>query len=135
MLREAEEWWIKVNPWLNRVITFLKFGIPMGRAVGAVYDEVTLDHLKADLDLMDEITQHIPDVATFDTLSAAAPEPDLNHEQRVIGPALRALHSLLTKADAGCAWGGLHKTITPDGNILWLCAEHRKQYEAKPLAI
>jgi hypothetical protein len=91
--------------------------------------------MKADLDLMEEITQHIPDVATFDTLSAAAPEPDLNHEQRIIGPALRALHSFLTKADASSTWGGLHKTITPDGNILWLCAEHRKQYEAKPLAI
>lgn len=135
VLREAEEWWIKVNPWLNRVLTFLKFGLPIGRAIGAVYDEVALDHMKADLDLMDEITQHIPDVATFDALSTAAPEPDLNHEQRVIGPALRALHSFLKKADAACIWGGLQKTITPDGNILWLCAEHRKQYEAKPLAI
>lgn len=107
----------------------------MGRAVGAVYDEVALDRMKADLDLMDEITQHIPDVGTFDTLNTAATEPDLNHEQRIIGPALRALHSFLTKADPTCAWGGLQKTITPDGNILWLCAEHRKQYEAKPLTI
>jgi hypothetical protein len=67
----------------------------MGRAIGAVYDEVALDHMKADLDLMDEITQHIPDVGMFDTLN----------------------------------------TVTPDGNILWFCAEHRKQYEAKPFVI
>src|SRR5258707_296447 len=55
--------------------------------------------------------------------------------RKIIGPALRALHSFRTRADAGRTWGGLQKTITPDGNILWLCAEHRKQYEAKPLVI
>ena len=51
------------------------------------------------------------------------------------GPALRALHSFLVEADPGKNWGGLYETVTPDGNILWLCDIHRQQYEAKPLEL
>ncbi len=134
-LREAEEWWKKVSPWLSHLIKFLKFGVPMGRAFGAIYDEVDVEHMKVQIDLMEEITKCLPEITTSDTLSNAATEPDLNHEQQVIGPALRALHSFLAQADPDHVWGGLHKTLTPDGNILWLCATHRKQYEVRPLKL
>ncbi len=132
-LREAEEWWKNVSPWLNHVIKFLKFGVPMGRAIGAIYDEVDVEHMKAQIDLMEEITQQLSEITSPDTLNDALIDPHLNHEEQVIGPALRALYSFLLKADPGHIWGGLHKTLTPDGNILWLCEEHRKQYEVKPL--
>jgi hypothetical protein len=134
-LREAEEWWIKLNPWLNHVIKFLKFGIPMGKAIGAVYDEIDVDHMQTQIALMEEIAQHVPEAATLDTLSDAVTQPHFKYEQQVIGPALRALYSFLTKADPNCIWGGLHKTLTPDGNILWLCETHHKQYEVKPLTL
>jgi len=56
-------------------------------------------------------------------------------EQRSVGPALRALHTFLKEADPNERWGNLHKVVTPDGNILWLCGQHRQQYEAKQAAI
>ena len=132
-LREAEDWWKKVSPWLNYVIKFLKFGVPMGRAIGAIYDVADTEHMKAQIDLMEEITQQLPGVTSLETLNDTVIEPHLTHEERVIGPALRALYGFLSKADPGHIWGGLYKTLTPDGNILWLCERHRQQYEVKPL--
>jgi internalin A len=62
------------------------------------------------------------------------PETHFQHEQQAIGPALRALHSFLIQADSSKIWGGLDKTQTPDGNILWMCDLHRQPYTVKPLS-
>src|SRR6266436_7567392 len=35
-VRQAEEWWVTLSPWLNYLIKFLQFGIPMGKAIGAI---------------------------------------------------------------------------------------------------
>ena len=64
-----------------------------------------------------------------------AAHPHLTEESEVVGSALRVLHGFLKEADPDRVWGGLRKTLTPDGNILWLCAEHRKVYEVAPLVI
>src|SRR5262249_33284044 len=133
--REAEEGWIKVSPWLNYVVRFLKFGVPLGKTIGALYDEIDVNHMQNHIDLMEQIIQSIPEVAALDRLNSAATQRHADHEQKVIGTAFRTVHSLLVKADPAREWGGLHKTVTPDGNILWLCETHRKQYEVKPLTL
>ena len=134
--REGEEWWIKVSPWLNHVVRFLKFGIPLGKTIWALYDEIDINNMQPYIDLMEQIIQKsIPEVPSLDTLNSAVTQPHLDHEQKVIGPALRTLHSFLNRADPSREWGGLYKTVTPDGNILWLCEAHRKQYEVKPLTL
>jgi hypothetical protein len=132
-LREAKDWWIKVSPWFNHLITALKVAVPMGKAIGDVYDAIDFDHIKNQVALMEEITKNIPQLTNLDTLESTVPESHLHYDQKVVGPALRVLYSFLDKADASHSWGDLQKTVTPDGNILWLCATHRQQYEVKPL--
>lgn len=133
-LREAEEWWIKLNPWLNHLIKFLKFGIPMGKAVGVLYDEVDMDRFQTHIELLEQINQ-FPTIDNLDTVSSSVTQPHIGHEQRTVGSALRALHNFLIQVDPKHTWGGLCKTLTPDGNILWLCETHRQQYEAKQLIL
>ena len=82
---------------------------------------------------MEEITKHLIKLPDLNTLESSVTDPHLHQDQRAIGPALRALHSFLVQADPARIWGGLHKTQTPDGNILWLCETHRQQYAVKPL--
>ena len=50
-----------------------------------------------------------------------------------VGAALRALNHFLNEVDPSQEWSDLRETPTPDGNILWLCPEHREAYIAKPL--
>jgi internalin A len=40
----------------------------------------------------------------------------------------RALEALLTKLDPDRAWGGLSRTVTPEGLTLYLCREHYDAY-------
>ncbi len=130
-LRENEEWWVAISPWLNRLITFLKFAVPMGRAIGGVYDSVDIKPMQADIDLLEEITKSLPEFAASDSMKNVGKQPGTEQIQQTVGPALRVLRSFLDKKDSGRVWGGLYMTPTPEGNILWLCDTHGKQYMPK----
>jgi internalin A len=87
--------------------------------------------LQSYIDLMEEITKELPEIVDLDSMKGMHTQSG----QDAVGPALRALHSLLNEVDPGQKWAGLRKTPTPDGNILWLCGEHYKVYEVKPLQL
>ncbi len=138
-LRKSKEWWTTVGPWLNHLINFLKFAVPMGKAVGVVVEAVDIlpdiKQIQANIDLLEQITQDLPDLASYDSMKDIN-EPTLTDQyQRTVGPALRALHNFLNEVDLSQLWGGLDKIVTPDGNILWLCDKHRQQYVVKPLKL
>jgi len=135
-LRQAEEWWVTVSPWLNHLITFLKFGIPLaGKSLEALLDEADVKKIQNSINLIEEIVKDSPQFPVLDSMDRSTTVPILHKQQEMIGPALRALQSYLDAVDPHRIWGELHMTVTPDGHILWLCAEHRHQYEAKPLQL
>src|SRR6266568_259925 len=138
-LRKSKEWWTTVGPWLNHLINFLKFAVPMGKAVGVVVEAIEIlpdiKQIQANIDLLEQITQDLPDLASHDSMKDMN-EPTLTDQyQRTVGPALRALHNFLNEVDPSQLWGGLDKIVTPDGNILWLCDKHSQQYVVKPLKL
>ncbi len=136
LVRQSEDWWTKISPWLNHLIQFLKFAVPMaGKAAGVAYDEIVMKDLKSSIELMEEITKNIPELPALDSMKRANVVPYIAEDQHVVGPALRVLHNFLRENDPREYWGDLNKIITPDGNILWLCSEHRAQYEVKPLIL
>src|SRR5262249_34411447 len=56
-VRQAEEWWVAVSPWLKHLIEFAKFAVPMAGAVGEVgVDEASFKAMKPDIGLLEEIT-------------------------------------------------------------------------------
>ncbi len=138
-LRKSKEWWTTVGPWLNHLINFLKFAVPMGKAVGVVLDAVDIlpdiKQIQANIDLLEQIAQDLPEFASYDSMKDVDEQMQTDQYQRTIGPALRALHNFLIEADPRQVWGGLYKTPTPDGNILWLCDQHRQQYIVRPLKL
>jgi internalin A len=134
-LRQPEEWWIAVSPWLNHLIKFIKFGVPMGKAVGIVYNEEAMKKMEGNVGLMDEIVKSLPEFTDVRSDSPDAPRNNMAQDQHAVGAALRAIFSFLHKADPQHIWAGLSRTLTPDGNILWLCDTHRQQYEVKPLVL
>ena len=123
-VRQAKEWWVVVSPWLRELTKFLKFAIPMGSAIAGAFDEGAFNQIKGQADLLEQIVQVLPD-ATWQAHGGGLE----------FGAALRALQAFLVEADKNRAWGGLIRTVTPDGSILWLCGHHRKPYEEKALAI
>ena len=134
-LRQTKEWWIKVGPWLKHLITFLKFGVPMAGAVlGVALSDATFKQIEKQVGLLEKITEDLPEIVESDPGSFAEKHQMVGQEQ-VLGPALRVLHSFLKEVDPQEYWDGLHKIVTPDGNILWLCEEHARPYQVQPLQL
>lgn len=136
-LRKGKDWWVTVSPWLNRLINFLKFAVPMFKAIEALYDAEATDvkQLQASIGLMGQITSSLLELPEMDNTKHVIKPSQLDFDQQSIGPALRALQAFLKEIDTNEIWGGLHKILTPDGNILWLCEKHSKQYEVKRLQL
>ncbi len=132
-VRRSEEWWKAVSPWLNHLVTFLKYGIPLGQAIGLVYAAVDVKSMQDTIGMVNQIVSDVPELEAPDGVRAVSGH--LAGGQHVAGAALRALYNLLKEVDPDQTWGGLRKTVTPDGNIFWLCEEHRQQYEVKPLVL
>jgi internalin A len=131
-VRKANEWWRNVRPWVSRLVTFFKYGVPLGKAIGVVYDAVDVKLLEDSISLMEEIVNDVSEFADEGGMESLEAVPE---GQQAVGPALRAIYNFLKEADAEQVWGGLSRVLTPDGNILWLCETHRKQYEVKPLKL
>ncbi len=138
-LRQSEQWWATLSPWLGYLLKFLKYGLPLNQVTGlgdmAGLTEEGLKEIEAGVKLLEQINSDLPRLEEADVLSRMAAHPHLAEESEIVGPALRALHGFLKEADPDRVWGGLRKTLTPDGNILWLCAEHRRVYEVAPLSL
>jgi len=128
-VQQAKEWWVAVSPWLKYTIAFLKCGIPLAGAVGAVVDAVDFKNFEAEIDLLEKMSEDLPDIVESDPGDFAHKQTHDEQMQMTPGPALRALYSFLKEKDKAQFWGGLQKVITPDGNILWLCEKHARPYE------
>ena len=130
-VRQSKEWWATVSPWLAQLTKFLKHAIPLGLAIGGVYDEKAMEDMKAGTNLLERIVDQLPaEIINPEDESkirlAGRQGADL---QALEGAALRALHKYLVDEDPSQTWGGLSRVVTLDGNILWVCDSHKKEYD------
>ncbi len=126
-LKQAKKYLSRLGPYLNALIGTLKFVIPIGAAVaqgiiGGPLWNATKDNFEAMTKLVPFLPQQRKvefdhDVITRGVTSAAQ------------GAELRVLFSLLDHLDKSHYWAGLRKTVTPEGDILWLCEKHRKEFD------
>jgi internalin A len=70
----------------------------------------------------------LPDIQ-FDEDDRSFIDPDKpgRKPHKISGAALRTLHEFLKEKDPDQVWGGLTRTTTPEGDVLWLCKEHIKE--------
>jgi internalin A len=126
---QAKEWWTDIAPWLKRLVEFLRF-IPTARDVAEAFDEQYFDDIDTSLDIYDAVVDILPEADPLIEAEHLGLPRGRVDPFAAEGPALRALYTFLKKADKRQRWGGLYRTLTSDGNILWLCSEHRPAYEA-----
>jgi internalin A len=129
-IRQPKEWWVQVLPWLKYTIEFLKFAIPLSAAGAAVYDDATAKKYENQIKLLEQMVESLPSLAetSDDVRRLRTAQTD-----ELTGAALRALYHLLDQLDPSHYWQNLNRIITPYGGILWLCPEHRREYEARSL--
>jgi hypothetical protein len=87
------------------------------------------DRLSSELDTMKEIVDQIPEFSRDLDLPGKEGQPDLGPIERAASEAdFRVLEALLLKLDPDRSWGGLSRTITPEGLTLYLCRDHAAAY-------
>ncbi|HUT01780.1 MAG TPA: GTPase, partial [Phycisphaerae bacterium] len=122
------EWLQAVGPYLGRLVTFLKYAAPLaGPFIGmaaAEYAELLKHHLK----MTEELVKLLPDLAEAPEDAHAGRLGFREDPERAGGETFRVLRQLLEQLDKRRRWGGLTKTLTPEGHWLWLCPYHADRY-------
>jgi hypothetical protein len=123
------EWLRKLGPYVQHLLTGLKHVAPLVGPILGVAVEKLDEQVKADVHLMKELVDQLPDEITHKPEATRPDEADPTPTARAVNDAdYRELLAMLTKLDPEQSWGGLSRTTTPEGLVLYLCEEHLATY-------
>jgi hypothetical protein len=117
---ELQKW----LPHMRRATRILKILSPMfGPAESPAAKAVSV------VDGLDKMSHFMSLVALDDTVDNTwAREKEISGSLQAEGADLRSLEALLDHLDPARIWGGLSCVFTPEGDSLWLCSEHRREW-------
>ena len=122
-----------VAPYVRRLLTVLKYVVPVAGAAVGIASEDLAKHFKGDIETMEALIEGLPDALGSDpnvpdhlrgaSSSAVYADGDA---------AIRAMQKLLLKVDPQRKWAGLNKVLTAEGDVYWLCIAHTAEYRGLP---
>ncbi|MFG2119552.1 COR domain-containing protein [Streptomyces sp. NPDC048710] len=121
-----------VLPYAQRLLSVLKYAVPVvGAGLGMASED--LDKLlKDDIELMKALLEGLPEELIQSS------DEQLNGLESFVRAQYhseyREMYALLKKLDPNEKWGGLNKTTTPEGHTYWLCKVHADSIRALPPA-
>jgi Leucine-rich repeat (LRR) protein/GTPase SAR1 family protein len=129
---QPAEWFRKLGPYLQHLLTVLKHAAPLTGPVLGVAVGTLDEQIKADCELMKELAAQVPKEVRHqgDLPGTVTPEPTPDSHATTDAD-FRALKAMLTKLDPDESWGGLSRTTTPEGLTLYLCEHHVAQYHQR----
>jgi internalin A len=126
-LPQPKDWLIKLKPWMSTILQTLQFIIPAAGVAQSFVPQEVWKKAEDQFAAMTELVAILPDVKDkfreYDL-------PEREHSAaRISGAGLRVIYELLHHLDSSHKWGGLRRTTTPEGDILWLCPTHYKVFD------
>jgi internalin A len=121
-------WLRAMAPHINRLFSILKYVTPVVGPWVNLSAPIYSDLIKNDLALTNALVKKLPDIQ-FDEDDRSFIDSDEPGRKpyKISDAALRTLHEFLKRKDPDQVWGGLTRTTTPEGDVLWLCKEHIKE--------
>ncbi|WP_449341747.1 hypothetical protein [Streptacidiphilus jeojiensis] len=117
-----------VLPYAQKILSVLKYVVPVAGASIGIASEDLAKHLKGAVETMEALVAGLPeelaDRGTLDGIRSMI--------RTASGAEFRAMHQLLSTLDPKQIWGGLTKVPTPEGHVYWLCTIHADQYRGLP---
>jgi small GTP-binding protein len=122
----SKKWFKTFASYYNKMIPFIKIPLMLGSPIiGNYLEEINLDDFNWILESSKEAADMVENLETK-TMDLELLSKSMTYLE---GSELRVIHNLLMQCDPTKHWGGLEKTILSDGNILWLCPEHKKEHQ------
>ncbi len=127
----ASEWLVKIAPIAKAVATVLKAAIPIAGGGLGLY----LDQIGASKEDKKDIKERIESMSKL-AEKCLTGELDTGRERKELkdslsapeGASLREFHNLLRELDTNDHWGDLRPTTTNEGDYLWMCEKHYKEF-------
>lgn len=128
--------WLRIMvPHLNRLFDILKYVTPVVGPWISISSPIYSELVKNDLALSKALIDKLPKIkfdddenSFFDLDHQASNDPSQSGKlHKTSNAAMRTLHEFLKRKDPERTWGRLTRTVTPEGDVLWLCKEHRKE--------
>jgi hypothetical protein len=118
--------WLSVTgPYLVTLVHVLKHAAPLAEPILGLTADHLAKSLSDEVGLMKELISQLP--GDLDNIKTGL--HDSNEQRRAAEDVdYRALYSLLRECDPNEHWQGLGRVYTPEGEILWLCSHHARQY-------
>jgi hypothetical protein len=127
-IKQPPERLFEISPLVNAAAKILKYAAPIaGSWVDIKFPDFAKEY-EDQLKLMEELIEKLPENERSRDSELAESMGEHKHSEFTMGVSLRALRHLLDEIDAKQVWGGLRKIQTPEGDHLWLCEHHAKQY-------
>ena len=128
------DWLVTLAPYLKLLFRLVQIAVPFFHdsfGVSRADIEQEWDH---HISLMHDLIHHLPNLDQENFGEAEGFEHLTDDSLRgprfkAYGATLRQIRALLDEQDPTQEWGGLRKTLTPEGHYLWLCEYHAVQYE------
>jgi internalin A len=128
-LHQPKDWLVRVSPYANLVLKTLQLVVPVATAVaGVTLTEDQLKHAKPELELMKTLVGKLPNKLAVENPELESPEPH-SRLTAAEGEALRGMRSLLFQQDPMRSFGDLRRVSAPSGDFLWVCTDHRPEYD------
>jgi len=123
ILDRPSDWIGRLTPYLRYLGAALKYTNPIvGPWLGDSATSV-VEMFKHNLELMNQLCESLPGLK-----ESSFGQPRSEAEETATGAALRVLQGLLDERDPIRHWGGLRRTLSPEGHYLWLCDYHAAEY-------
>lgn len=130
---EPAKWASTLAPHVGRMVKVFKFAAPLVAPSLGYLTPAVAELISTDVKLMAALVKSLPDVESDLDLKGEYGLEASDKTRAEGGASLRSLRQLLITLEPDQhktpnVWGGLTKTITPEGHWLWLCDEHRQSY-------
>ncbi len=127
LVKIPKMWFTVIARYHNKVLRLLKRIAPIILpGTQAVIGDTLLDSTKNEIGILRDYIDQLNNIQ----LEGEHFSKEVPHSIRAAkGGELRIIRQLLIAADKDHYWGNLHRKVTPEGHILWLCPEHIEEYK------
>ena len=126
VIDQPTRWLVAISPYLSTLVAVLKHTAPLAGPVLGITADHLAKRLADQVNIMTEVISQLPN--NFGAESELGPVPKNDSQGRIKFDAdYRAIYALLHQLDPNERWAGLNRVISPEGQIIWLCADHAEQ--------
>jgi internalin A len=116
-IKVSKEWIRNIAPYYNKLLKIFKYTLPIAIPFSKSFlEETEFINTKLGIESIKDYSKIAEDFKPIDLIE----NQDFS---------IREIRTLLDKVDPSSKWNGLKRLVSPEGYILWLCAQHYSEYK------